>query len=148
MEKKAYYLDTCIWLNLFKREGDASKGLQWWEITAKFVAYAKHTHGIGIIVVSTIVMKELRHKLPDQYDAIRRYFERKKCIQIISTRNEDYMLARMFESCHKSLSFYDYLHIAISKIRGFILITRDKDLLAFAQKHVSAFRPEDVLNSY
>ena len=44
-----------------------------------------------------------------------------------------------------SLSFYDYLHLAIAKGLGIPLITRDRDLMDFAKNHVKVFKPEDLL---
>jgi len=32
-----YYLDSCIWLNLLKKEGDASKGKPYWQIAKDFI---------------------------------------------------------------------------------------------------------------
>ncbi len=37
MEQKSFYLDSCIWLNLFKKEGDSSKGVPFWKIAEDFV---------------------------------------------------------------------------------------------------------------
>jgi len=37
-----YYVDSCIWLNLFKKEGDVAKGVPYWEITKKFIEFAEN----------------------------------------------------------------------------------------------------------
>ncbi|MBT4538739.1 hypothetical protein HOI26_00900 [Candidatus Woesearchaeota archaeon] len=44
------------------------------------------------------------------------------------------------------ISFYDYLHVAISKRLNIPLITRDKDLIIFAKKHIEVYRPEELIN--
>ena len=35
--KKEYYIDSCIWLNMFKNEGDSSKGVPYWKIAKEFI---------------------------------------------------------------------------------------------------------------
>jgi len=37
MTKKSYYLDANIWLNLWKKEGDSSKGVPYWQIAKDFI---------------------------------------------------------------------------------------------------------------
>ena len=60
---------------------------------------------------------------------------------------EDYDLARKFENEEEiKLSFYDYLHVAIAKRLNVPLITRDKELIYFAKKHIGVFKPEDLIN--
>ena len=66
---------------------------------------------------------------------------------MIKTVSEDYDLARKFEDEEEiKISFYDYLHVAISKRLNIPLITRDKDLITFAKKYVAVHRPEDLIN--
>ena len=65
----------------------------------------------------------------------------------MKTIPENFELARKFEQEYKTLSFYDYLHVAIAKRLNAILITRDKDLTEFAKSHVKVFKPEDFLIS-
>lgn len=142
MEQKIYYFDTCIWINLFKKEGDASKGVPYWKIAFDFIEYIEKTG--GIIAISAIVFKELRFRLNEDFADAEKFLAEKECIEIIDVDAQDYNLARLFERKHLMLSFYDYLHTAISQRRGFLLITRDKALLEFASKHLTAFRPEDV----
>ncbi|MFC1800816.1 hypothetical protein ACFLYT_02040 [Nanoarchaeota archaeon] len=64
MEQKSYYLDTCIWLNLFKKEGDAARGTPYWKITEDFIKYIEENN--KQIIVSTIVLKELSFKSKDK----------------------------------------------------------------------------------
>jgi len=63
----------------------------------------------------------------------------------VNVVEEDYSFARKLESeLFYELSFYDCLHIAICKRLGLILVTRDKELLRFAKKHVTAEKPENL----
>ncbi|MBI5072415.1 hypothetical protein HZA99_01210 [Candidatus Woesearchaeota archaeon] len=60
--RKYMYVDTCIWLNLFKKEGDATKEIPYWKIAEEFFAQARRTQEIKVFV-STIVFRELSYKL-------------------------------------------------------------------------------------
>ena len=66
---------------------------------------------------------------------------------MIKTVPEDYDLARKFEDEEEiKISFYDYLHVAISKRLNIPLITRDKDLITFAKKDIEVYRPEELID--
>lgn len=139
-----YYLDTCIWLNLFKREGDPTKGVPYWKIARNFIEKVSESDKI---IVSTIVLKELEFKLKDKFLLAKNFFKNSDYIEIIKTTNEDYELARVLEKTEKiKLSFYDYLHIAIVQRLGVILITRDKDLMVVASKHIQVSKPEYLVS--
>jgi len=138
-----FYLDTCIWLNLFKREGDTTKGVPYWKIARDFIDYVGMTE--GKIFVSTIVLRELQYKSGDRYGEVKEFFKKFDFISVLSTTNQDYESARISERKHQSLSFFDYLHVAVAKRLGAILITRDRELLLFARNHVKVNRPENLL---
>jgi hypothetical protein len=59
-----YYVDTCIWLNLFKKEGDSTKGTPFWKIADEFVG--KVMVSGSEIVYTDIVLRELEIVLPVQ----------------------------------------------------------------------------------
>lgn len=127
--KRSYYVDSCIWLNLFKKEEP------YWKLAKDFLEKNND------VIVSTIVIKELSFKIKEKFDM--KFF---KEIKIIKTVPEDYDLARRFEDEEEfKISFYDYLHVAISKRLNLVLITRDKDLITFAKKHVEVHKPEELL---
>ena len=144
MNKKEYYVDSCIWLNLFKKEGDPAKGIPYWKLAQDFVKQVEEKG--DTIFVSTIVFKELTFKLDEKLGEVKKYFEESEFITTIKTTVEDYSRARRWEQEHKRLSFYDYLHIAISQRLNIILITRDRELIEFAQKHITVFKPEELLS--
>jgi len=134
----AYYLDTCIWINFWKQEGDASKGIPYWKIALEFIRHAE------TIVVTPIVLKELKYKLPDA-DELIAFLKESEFIMLVKTVPEDYHMARMYERENKSISFADYLHVAIAKRLKVPLITRDKKLIEFARMHIKCHRPEDLI---
>ncbi|MBT5342669.1 PIN domain-containing protein [Candidatus Woesearchaeota archaeon] len=141
MAQKTYYVDSCIWLNLFKKEGDETKGVPYWKLAKDFIEDENN------IIVSTIVIKELSFKIEEKLNYVMKFFKDNESIKMIKTVPEDYDLARKFEDEEEvKISFYDYLHVAISKRLNIPLITRDKDLIAFAKKHIEVYRPEELIN--
>lgn len=145
MMQKSYYLDTCIWLNLFKKEGDPTKGIPYWKIAKEFIKFIEKSD--NSIIVSTIILKELSFKLPEKFDFIMEFFDKSSYIKLIKTTPEDYNFARELESnSNFEISFYDCLHIAISKRLNMILVTRDNELLNFADKYIEVKKPEELFN--
>lgn len=144
MINKKYYVDSCIWLNLFKKEGDPTKGVPYWKLAKDFIEKVEEQN--EKIVVSTIVLKELYFTTKDKFSKIQEFFKESQYIEIAKTTHEDYALARKWEQEHKTLSFYDYLHVAIAKRLDASLITRDEDLIEFAKSHVEVFKPEDLID--
>jgi len=139
MSQNFYYVDSCIWLNLFKKEGDILEGIPHWKIAKDFIEYNN-------IIISTIVLKELSFKLENKFNFILKFFKDADNIEIIKTTSQDYDLARKFETVdHFKISFYDYLHVAIAKRLNVPLVTRDKNLIEFAKKYIEVFKPENLI---
>ncbi len=143
MPHKSHYVDTCIWLNLFKKEGDETKGIPYWKLAKDLIEQVEDEN--DFIIVSTITLKELTFKLGDRFNEVKQFFQESNSIKIIKTTPDDYDQARQWEQEHQLLSFYDYLHVAIAKRLEIPLIIRDRDLMEFAQEHVEVFKPEDLL---
>ncbi len=141
-----YYVDTSIWLNLFKKEGDSTKGVPYWQIAKSFFERVMFSEN-DEIVYSGIVLRELQIQLGDfAYKEKRRILEDEKKFVKVAVLNNDKILARKLESSYQfEISFYDFLHTAIAKRLGLILVTRDKKLLRVAQENgVIAKKPEDL----
>lgn len=143
MSQRSYYVDTCIWLNLFKKEGDETKGIPYWKSAKDFIKQIEEHN--DVIILSTIILKELLFKLSDRFNEIKQFLQESDSLHIIKTTPDDYHQARRWEQEHQRLSFYDYLHVAIAKRLDIHLITRDKELMEFAQEHVEVSKPEDLL---
>ena len=140
-----YYLDTSIWLNLFKKEGDSTKGIPFWKIAKNFIEKIKKDN--NEIVVSPMVMKELYFKAEDSFKIIDKFFKNEGYIKMIGANSEDYSFARNLESkANFSISFYDCMHIAICKRLNSMLITRDNLLIDFAKDYIEVQKPENLLN--
>jgi len=141
----SFYVDTCIWLNLLKNEGDISKGEPYWKIAKKFIEYVKLNS--FQIVVSGLILKEIMFKAGDKFDWINEFFKREPYIKLVKTTEEDYNFARKLEAeTGFGISFYDCLHIAISKRLNLTLITRDKELIKTCNNLVPVAKPEDLIN--
>jgi predicted nucleic acid-binding protein len=127
------YLDTCIWLNLLKKE----RGV--WEAVIELLCMSSQVY------VSTIVLKELSYVLGKDFLFVRNQLRVYPAVIFCKTTREDYSRARDFELQHGAISFYDYLHIAIAKRLGCPLITRDKDLRIFGKSVTTTLHPNDLL---
>lgn len=131
-----YYVDSCIWLNLFNKETRVIQGLPVWKIAALFLEQKQ-----GRLFSSTFVLEEVGYKTNEKNaDVIEALTE---CIVATS---EDMAFGRDIESKESYiLSFFDCMHIALAKRKGLTLITRDKELLWRGQKYVEVMKPESLL---
>lgn len=136
---KNYYLDSCIWLNLFKKEK------HYWKIAENFIKMILFS--TDEITYSGFILKELKFKLnKNKFNEKVDFLKQEKKFNFIKSTQEDYNLARKIESeFNFEISFFDCLHISICKRLNFILITRDKLLIEKAKKYVIIKRPEELL---
>ncbi len=138
--KKTFYIDSCIWLNLFRKEGDESKGIPYWIYAKQFLEKDYQ------IIVTPLIIREVSFKLRDKLTAIIQFFKDHEFIRIIKVESKDYELARIYEKEDTyNLGFYDYLHVAIARRLDIPLITRDKELIIFARKYIQVYKPEELL---
>jgi len=142
-----YYVDSCIWLNLFKKEGDETKGKPYWQITEEFIAYVMVSEEDEIIYTMP-VLREIKLKLPEGqiYSEKEAYIIKEFCF--VEIRDEDISFARKLETeSGYTISFFDCIHTAVCKRTGAMLVTRDKKLLIFANKYICALKPEQLLEA-
>jgi predicted nucleic acid-binding protein len=136
-----YYIDTNIWLNILKKEGELEK-------TSRQLIDILDSRKIDIFI-STVVLKELEFKLKKQellnFKSHLEILE----VTIIKTVVEDYDFARKLEFTNKyMLSFYDFLNIAICKRLNLCLVTRDILLLKTAQNYIKTYNPENLIRKF
>ncbi|PLW79345.1 hypothetical protein C0585_08010 [Candidatus Woesearchaeota archaeon] len=143
--KKEFYVDTCIWLNLFKKEGDNTKGVPYWKIAEEFIA--KIIRSNDIIIYTGFILKELKYKLnPIEYVERENFLKNESSFKFIKAKEEDYDLARKFEKdSNYEISFFDCIHLAISIRKNCTLITRDNDFIKFAKKYIKVHKPEGLI---
>ncbi|MAE13746.1 hypothetical protein CMO92_04220 [Candidatus Woesearchaeota archaeon] len=141
--KKICYVDTCIWLNIFKKEIGPSRAIPFWKSaqTAIHSAFSSHYE----IMASTIILKELEYKVGKNFRDIQRLFKQIP-IYLEKTKREDYDFARILEKKHSyCIGFCDCLHIAIAKRKNAVLITRDKKLIEIARRYIEVKKPESFV---
>jgi predicted nucleic acid-binding protein len=140
-----YYVDSCIWLNLFKKEGDARKGEPYWKIADQFIKETLREES-NESIYSAPIMREIRNCLKNEnvFRTNERLIKEHPRTRFTEVTKEDKEFARRIESENSfELSFFDCIHIAICKREGSILVTRDKELLKRAEKYITAKKPED-----
>lgn len=133
-----YYIDTCIWLNLIKRE--AKGKVLFWKHAFDFL----EQHSNSKLYISNIVFNELfDNAKSEQINSVLKWNN----ILMINTTKEDYVFTKKIESnSNYSISFGDCIHIAICLRINATLITRDYLLIQEAKKYkVFAIEPERLL---
>lgn len=128
-----YYIDTCILLNLWKKE--ERNGVKFWRIAQEFL---DHTPSEDICI-SPVVIRELEHVCPKGYRAHEP--ELLECT-IIHPVREDYAFAHSIKE--PALSFADRLHIAMARRLRLTIVTRDRMLIDVARQFCAASRPEHL----
>lgn len=139
-----FYVDTNIYLNLWKKEGDATKGIPYWKLAKDFMDKSEREN--SIITFSGLILKELKYKLtPEQFKEKSDLL--KSTYQKVEVLEEDYNNARKLESKSRfNISFYDCLHIAVCKRLNLVLVTRDRLMLDFAKSEgLRCGKPEEFL---
>ncbi len=143
-----YYVDTCIWLNLFKKEGNPAKGIPYWRLARDFVENILMSSE-DIIIYSDIVAREIQICLRGSaLEKAMRFLTGTTKFVGVAVADADKAAARKLESKYCfDISFYDCVHISIAKHRGFVLVTRDEKLLCAARENgVAAGKPEEFTN--
>ena len=147
MVKKSFYIDSCIWLNLFKKEGDPTKGTPYWKIAEDFVSKIMFSDDSEIFY-SGLVVREIQFKLNNEKLLKERleFLRGEPKFKLIDVLKEDEAFAKKLESkSNFEISFYDCLHIAICKRLNLILVTRDAKLIEFAKDYILVDKPENLL---
>lgn len=143
-----YYVDANILLNLWKKEGDPSKGIPYWQIAEIFldkIMFSKDDE----MIYTGFVLKEIKFKLNNE----KLFYEKQEFLRKIpkfrfkKALSEDYDFGRNLEDeFNFSISFFDCMHIAISKRLNCILVTRDQELIKCAKKYVKVDKPENLFS--
>lgn len=147
MAQKSYYLDSCIWLNLFKKEGGPTKGAPYWKIAEDFINKVIFSEDKEIIY-SGLIFREIQFKLNNEelFKYRLEFINGEEKFKRTDVTKEDYSFARKLESeSNFDLSFYDCIHIAICKRLNLVLVTRDNNLIEFAKNHIVVDKPENLL---
>ncbi len=141
-----FYVDTCIYLNLWQKERGVIFGKPFWFIAKEFFEFAKKTD--STIYYSGYLLKEISFLLkPEVFADKLKLFIYSSNFKRISLDKSEFELAQKIEVDNKfTIGFYDILHMLLAKKTGSVLITRDKKLLKMASKYkVIAKKPEEVI---
>jgi len=142
---KSFYVDSCIYLNLWQKEGDERFGTPYWKSAKDFLGKFSTK---AAIYYSGFLLKELRFILSEkEFDEKSAMFRSSPNFRKICLSAGELDEARMMElELKHNISFYDIIHILLAKKSNSVLITRDRKLLETAGKYgVAAKKPEDFL---
>ncbi len=146
MPKKSFYVDTCVYLNLWQKEGNKKFGVPYWKIAEDF--FEKFDNEENIFYYSGFVLKELKFILPKEvFEKKRELFESSPNFKKVGLSSEEFNNARKIErGLNYEFGFFDIIHMLIAIKTGSILVTRDKGLLELAKKYkLEPKKPEEVL---
>ncbi|MFH1506399.1 MAG: PIN domain-containing protein [archaeon] len=141
-----FYIDSCIYLNLWQKEGDETKGMPYWLISKSF--FERFDNERSVFYYSGFILKELSHALPEsKFSEKTDSFKASSNYRKISLSSTEFHLARKIESeINYDISFFDIIHMLLAKKTDSILVTRDKELLKTAKQYgIKTKKPEDLL---
>lgn len=142
--KRSYYIDTCVYLNLWQKE--VVNGVELWKLAKEL--FDKIEEREDIIYYSGFILKELKYILTEkEFNQKRDIFDSNSIIIRESLTNEEYEEARKIEiKMGNEIGFYDIMHMLLARKTNSVLITRDRKLIEVASKFgVEAKNPEEIL---
>lgn len=136
-----YYIDSCIWLNLFKNEKNKS-GKDFGKIAKEFFEHSiekKHA-----IILLSFVIKEIQHVLSEEdYQKVIQKLKQTTYFRKHFVSESEFDFARMLEKeFNYTISFFDCVHLSVCIKNNFVLVTRD-NLLIKNSKGI-AIKPEEL----
>ena len=144
--KKRYYIDTCIYLNLWQKEVDEKTGALLWKFAKDFLEKAETEN--STVYYSGYLLKELSFVLEkDIFNKKLQMFNFSPNFKRINLSISEYNSARRIEKeSNYEVSFYDIIHMLLTKKTKSLLITRDNKLIDISRKYnLIVKRPEDLL---
>lgn len=144
--KNFFYVDSCIYLNLWQKERGKKLKIPYWKLAKLF--FEKIEEEESIIYYSGFLLKELKFILTEEeFNQKRKLFESSPNFQRIKLSQNEFNLARAIEKeSNFKISFFDIIHMLLARKTNSVLITRDKKLLKIAKRYsVIAKKPEEIL---
>jgi len=139
-------VDTCIYLNLWKKEIDENGNPLW--IFAKKLFELANLKEYKIFY-SGFILKEMLFILsPEEYLEKRAFIEENKIFEKVHLSDEEYKKAIDFKNkASTNCSLFDIVHLLLAKKTNSILITQDKELLRLADYYrIAAKTPQEAIN--
>ena len=143
---RRYYIDSNIWLNLWKKEGNKQNKKPYWKIAKEFLE--KIIICKDLVFYSGFILKEVQFQLNDKklFEEKLNFMKKEMGCKYVKATPEDYKLARQLETNFEfSISFFDCMHISLCKRKNIVLITRDKELIKCARRYIIVEKPEELL---
>ena len=134
---KSFYVDSCIYLNLWQKEK------RFWRQAKDFF----ERHNDSTFYYSGPLLKELKYIISKELFAKqKKKFEQASNFRKVSLFSAEFALARKIESdLRYGISFADIIHLLLAKQTNSILVTRDRGLLRISKRYdVVAKRPEEL----
>ena len=144
MKDGRYYIDTCIYLNLWQKE--EINGIKLWKYAKNFLERIDKKS--GMVYYSGFIFKELMHILAkEEFQKKKILFESSPNFKKVILSEREFQIARQIEKETKSsVSFFDIIHMLLAKKTNSILITRDNKLIQISKKYgVEVKKPEELL---
>jgi predicted nucleic acid-binding protein len=144
---QTFYVDTCVYLNLWKKEKSFVFGKPSWVVAKNFFDYISRRE--LTIYYSGFLLKELYYKLTnEEFVTKRALIESSNNFIRISLDYEEYKkAAEITKKLASGISFFDVMHLILARKAQSVFITRDKELLKIARKFgVVAKKPEEVID--
>ena len=143
----SYYIDTCIYLNLWQKE-ESFSGIKYWEIAQRLFELIEENN--ENIYYSGFILKEMSFILnKKEFEDKIKLFEATSNFKKIFIEKSEMDDARKIEDeIGFEVSFYDIIHMILARKSKSILVTRDKRLMNIARKYkISVKLPEDIIKS-
>ena len=140
-----YYVDSCIYLNLWKKEVDESGDLLW-KFAKEF--FEKLEDNNSVIYYSGYLLRELMFAFDEkQFINKLELFNYSSIFKRVNLTKEEYQEAQKLKNTLASnVSFFDILHTLFAKKTNSVLVTRDEDLIEFAKTmNIIVKKPEELL---
>ena len=141
----SYYIDTCIYLNLWQKEVSFS-GVKYWEIAKKLFDFIEEKN--IITYYSGFILNELKFILNKKdFENKKALFDNMPNFKKVVLEKYEFDEARKIENeANFEVSFYDIIHMILARKTNSVLITRGKRLMKIAKKYnVGISLPEDVI---
>ena len=141
-----FYVDTCVYFNLWKKEVD-EKGAPLWLFAKNFFEFAELNN--AKIFYSGFILKELLFLLSmEDYLEKRSFLEENNMFEKALLTEKEYQKAiNLKNKTNTGCSLFDIIHVIIADKTKSILITQDKELLDLADYYkVAAKTPQEVIN--
>ncbi len=142
---QSFYVDTCIYLNLWKKETNLHN-VPIWVYAKNFFEFVGKEN--STIFYSGFILKEIMFLLSTEDYLIKRdFFESSSVFKKVSISQEEYSLAIKIKKDIKSnCSLFDIIHLIIAKKTSSILITRDEELINLSNYFgIKSQKPEEII---